>query len=99
MEDEIPLTEENEGHVGFEVLTAVVMMRFYLMGYNVVKSVESQPTYRELCLPHTFKLVSCSASSSTVKMEVECSSETLVYFKRTTRFYISEDRTLQIISD
>jgi hypothetical protein len=23
----------------------------------------------------------------------------LVYFKRTTRFYISEDRTLQIISD
>jgi hypothetical protein len=46
-------------------------------------------------LPPVFTLVSCSAYSSTLKMEVICSSETLVDFLRTTRRYIPEDSSLQ----
>jgi hypothetical protein len=49
---------------------------------------------RLFCLPPAFTLVSCSAYSSTQKMEVTCSSETLVGFQRTARRYIPEDRTL-----
>jgi hypothetical protein len=41
-----------------------------------------------------FTLVSCSAYSSTLKMEAMCSSETSVDFQRTTRRYIPEDSTL-----
>jgi hypothetical protein len=40
-------------------------------------------------------LVSRLAYSSTLKMEVACSSETSVEFKRTTRHYIPEYRTLK----
>jgi hypothetical protein len=40
-------------------------------------------------------LVSCSAYSSTLKIESICSSTTSVDFKRTTRRYIPEDSTLQ----
>jgi hypothetical protein len=40
-------------------------------------------------------LVSCSAYSSTLKMEAICSSETSVVFQRSTRLYIPEDSTLQ----
>jgi hypothetical protein len=39
-------------------------------------------------------LVSCSAYSSTLKMETICSSETSVDFQRVTRRYIPEDKTL-----
>jgi hypothetical protein len=39
-------------------------------------------------------MVSCSAYSSTLKMEATCFSETSVDFQRTTRRYITEDRTL-----
>jgi hypothetical protein len=49
-----------------------------------------------VCLPPAFTLVSCSAYSSTLKMEVICSSETSVDFQQTTRHYIPEDRTLQV---
>jgi hypothetical protein len=42
-----------------------------------------------------FRLVSCSAYSSALKMEATCSSETSVDFERTTRRSISEDRTLR----
>jgi hypothetical protein len=42
----------------------------------------------------SFKLVPCSASSSTLKMETICSSETSVDFRRTTPRYIPEDSTL-----
>jgi hypothetical protein len=48
----------------------------------------------ELCLPPAFTLVSCSAYSSTLKMEAICSSETSVDFQRTTQRYIPEDGTL-----
>jgi hypothetical protein len=53
---------------------------------------------KELCLPPTFTLVSCSAYSSTLKMEVLCSSETLDDFQRTTRSYIPEDSTCHRLS-
>jgi hypothetical protein len=39
-------------------------------------------------------VVSCSAYSSTLKMEAICSFETSVEFQRTTRRYIPEDSTL-----
>jgi hypothetical protein len=41
-----------------------------------------------------FTLVSCSASSSALKMEAICSFESYVDFHRTTRRCIPEDRTL-----
>jgi hypothetical protein len=47
-----------------------------------------------LCLPPAFMLVSCMAYSSTLKIEVICSSETSVDFQRTTRRYIPEGSTL-----
>jgi hypothetical protein len=43
-----------------------------------------------------FTLVSCSVYSSNLKMEVTCSSETLVDFQRTAGRYIPEDRTLHL---
>jgi hypothetical protein len=49
-------------------------------------------------LPHVFTLVSCLAYSSTLKMEATCSSETLVDFQLTTRYYSLEARTLHICS-
>jgi hypothetical protein len=48
----------------------------------------------EICLPSTFKLVSCSAYYSTLKMEEKFSSETSVKFQRTTRRYIPEESSL-----
>jgi hypothetical protein len=48
----------------------------------------------ELCLPPAFTLLSCSAYSSTMKMEAMCSSETSVDFQRAIRRYIPKDRTL-----
>jgi hypothetical protein len=41
-----------------------------------------------------FRLVSCLAYSSTLKMDATCSSKTSVDFQRTTRCYISENKTL-----
>jgi hypothetical protein len=46
-------------------------------------------------LPPAFTLVSCSADSSILKMEVTCSSETSVDYQRTTWRYIPEDRILR----
>jgi hypothetical protein len=37
--------------------------------------------YKELCFPPCFMLVSCLAYSSTLNMEVTCSSETSVDFQ------------------
>jgi hypothetical protein len=76
---------------------------YYLLGYNAVYTVESQPTFRRnisplssgLCLPPAFTLVSWSAYSSTLNLEAICSSETSVNFRRTTRRYIAEDSTLR----
>jgi hypothetical protein len=50
---------------------------------------------RWFCLTPAFMLVSCSAYSSTLKMEDICFSETLVKFRRTVRRYIPEESTLQ----
>jgi hypothetical protein len=41
-----------------------------------------------------FKMVSCLAYSSALKMDATCSSETSVYFQRTTRRYIPGDTNL-----
>jgi hypothetical protein len=48
----------------------------------------------KLCLPFVLTLVSCTAYSSTLKIEETCSSETSVHFQQTTRRYIPEDRIL-----
>jgi hypothetical protein len=45
----------------------------------------------------SFILVSCMAHSSTLMMEVRCSSETSVGFQWTIRRYIPEGRTLLIL--
>jgi hypothetical protein len=50
----------------------------------------------ELSLPPAFTLVSCSAYSSTLKIEAICSSQTSVYFQQMTRRYIPEYSTLQL---
>jgi hypothetical protein len=68
----------------------------YLLLCNAVQSVESLPTFRrnispQICLPPALTLVSCSAYSSTLKMEAICFSVTLVDFQRNTRRCIPED--------
>jgi hypothetical protein len=50
------------------------------------------------CLPTTFKVVSCLAYSSILKMEVTCPSETSVDFYRNTRSYIPEENFIRKIS-
>jgi hypothetical protein len=45
-------------------------------------------------LPPAFMLVSCSAYSSTLKMEAICSSYTSVDFQWAAWYYIREDSTL-----
>jgi hypothetical protein len=84
---------------------------YCLLGYNVVQSIESQPTFQmniwptssgsknkasKLCLPLAFTMVSFSAYSSTLKMESICCSETLVDFQRIARRYILEVSTLHV---
>jgi hypothetical protein len=49
---------------------------------------------KELCLPPALTLVSCSAYSSTLKVEAMYSSEAAIDFQRTTWRYIPEDSTL-----
>jgi hypothetical protein len=61
--------------------------------YNPVPFL-TRPTLLVAC----FMLVYCLAYSSTLKMEAICSSETSVYFHRTTRRYMPEDRTLPLKS-
>jgi hypothetical protein len=64
----------------------------YLLGYNAVWSVESQPTLRRNISPP-----SSEAKNKQSKIEAICSSETSGDFQRTTRRYIPEDSTLRII--
>jgi hypothetical protein len=49
---------------------------------------------REALLATCFVLLFCFAYSSTLKIEVTCSSETSVYLQRTTWRHIPEDRTI-----
>jgi hypothetical protein len=51
-----------------------------------------------ILLAASFMLVSCLACSSTQKMEVTCSSETLVVFSWTAWLYMPEDIILQILT-
>jgi hypothetical protein len=68
-----------------------------------MQSIESQLTFQRNVSPPSlglknkpaFMLVSCSAYSSTLKMEAICSSEMSVAFQQATWHYILEDRTLQ----
>jgi hypothetical protein len=50
------------------------------------------------CLPRVFRLVSCSAYSSTLEMEAMIFSETSVDFKETARRNIREDSIIQLFS-
>jgi hypothetical protein len=61
-------------------------------------SFESRPKFwrNKLCLPPAFTLVSCSAYSSTLKIEATSSSETSADFQRTTCRYIPEYRTVTL---
>jgi hypothetical protein len=61
------------------------------VGFEVLRAVVMKNS-----LPSALTLTSCSAYSSTLKMEAICSSETLVDFQRTTWRYIPEDSTLQL---
>jgi hypothetical protein len=59
----------------------VTKVEEYLLGYNAVWSVESQPTFRS----------NISPPYSGSKNEPICSSETSVDLQRTTRHYMPED--------
>jgi hypothetical protein len=52
---------------------------------------------RKISLPPAFTLVSCSAYSSTLKIEAICFSETSVDFQRTTRQYIPKEMLVLFI--
>jgi hypothetical protein len=54
----------------------------------------SLPGFHLLGYNASHLLVSCEAYSLTLKIEATCSSETSVYFQRTTWCYVLEDRTL-----
>jgi hypothetical protein len=87
-------------HVGFEVLTAVFIESTTFWDITSYTRIPLKVNRRFggtylLCLPPAFTLVSCSAYSSTLKMEAICSSETSVDFQRTTLRYIPEDCILQ----
>jgi hypothetical protein len=74
-------------NVGSEVL-ALVVMNNAIFGYNAMQAVESQLMFQR---NNCFMLVSCLAYSLTLKMEVICSSKTLVNFQGTIEYYIPED--------
>jgi hypothetical protein len=101
-------------HVGFEVLTAVVIKstifwditlciplkvnrrfgatyRLHVQGQRISRAARHQRESRWQAEP-------CLAFTSTLNMEVICSSETSVDFQQTTRRYIPEVRTLQVSS-
>jgi hypothetical protein len=87
-------------HVGFEVLTAVVMKSTILLDTTPCSSLKVNRrfwgTHRALlCSPPAFTMVSCLAYCSALNMGAICSSETSVDFHRTTRRYIPEDSTLR----
>jgi hypothetical protein len=93
----------------WEVLVKNCNENLFLLEYNDMYCVESQPTLRrnmstpssgsninnlKFCTPPAFTLVSCLAYSSSLKMEATCSSETSVDSKLTTWRCIPEGRTL-----
>jgi hypothetical protein len=71
----------------------------YLLGFNAVWSLGSQPTFRrnisKLGLPPPFTLASVS-TYSTLMMEAICSSERSIDFQWTIRRYIPEESPLLV---
>jgi hypothetical protein len=59
----------------------------HVRGRRIIRA-KIQLESRWLCLPQVFTLVSCSAYSSTLKMDVTCFSETSVDFQRITQRYM-----------
>jgi hypothetical protein len=99
MSDNTAMRINRNTPVGFEVLTAVDIKTFYLLGYNAVQSVGSQPTFRRKnitpMLVTCFMFLSCSAYYSTLKMEVTYCSLTSVGCQRIAWRYITENRILK----
>jgi hypothetical protein len=65
-----------------------LLKEFHILGYNAMQSVESQPTFRKN-MPPTYP-----RSKNWAKSREMFSSETSADFKRTTRRYFPEDRSL-----
>jgi hypothetical protein len=86
-------------YVGFEVLTAVVMKSTIFWDITPCCPLKVNRrfggTYR--LFSACFHAGSCSAYSSTLKMEAICSSETSVEFQPTTWRYIPEESTLRTL--
>jgi hypothetical protein len=83
-------------HVRYAVLTSVVMkcsIFWDIMPCSPLKVNRRFEEHVAFWFPPAFTLVSCSAYSSTLKMEA-CSSETSAEFQRTTRCYILEDKII-----
>jgi REP element-mobilizing transposase RayT len=98
-------TDKLSQHVGFKVLTAVVMKNsvfWFIMPYSPlevdrhfgVSSRHHRQGRRMLAICLT--LVSCMDYSSTLKMEATCSSASSVDFQQTKWRYISKCRTPQL---
>jgi hypothetical protein len=68
-------------------------------GYQKYKTTIPKRLQQKDRIISCFKLVSCLANFSTMKMEAKYSSKTSVAFQRTTRNYILEDREFSISSD
>jgi hypothetical protein len=83
-------------HIGFEVLTAVVMKSCIFWDVTPCSPSEARIKQRALValLTDCFMLLSCLAYSGTMNMEATCSSKTSVDFHQITQGYIPEDRTL-----
>jgi hypothetical protein len=98
-------------HAGFEVLTAVAMKIPIFWGITPCTRLKINRVFGGTCHLHLQGRRRSEAinqveenskqnlvSSSILKMEAICSSETSVDFEPTTRRYIPEDRTSQISS-
>jgi hypothetical protein len=78
-------------------IMSTFILELYLVGYDAVRSVESQPTsWKNIWNQRIIqaKLFSCLAYSSTMLMEATCVSETSVDFLYITRHDTPEDRTV-----
>jgi hypothetical protein len=87
----ISLAQHNHLHFSRKVTRRICFCRtsgFHIGGYKSFLSCA--------LLANFFMLISCVSFSSTLKIEVTCSSETLVDFQQTIRHYTPEDITLLI---
>jgi hypothetical protein len=91
--------------VGFEAFSGAVMKCSVFWDVTPCSPLKASWCFRRTCCLYLqiegaayFILVSCLVYSSILKMEVTFFSKTLVDFQETTLHYISEDRTLQIVT-